>query len=100
MGRQKKEVLVSELPQGVSIGERPDHIELFTRGLNKWAPIIEHLRKLGATEDLRYDLSKSDDIKKAQFKIRYGLRHTASLMGEKRPIRFALIGSILHVWLR
>lgn len=88
-----------ELPKGVEVGERPENIELFARGGQKWIPIIEKLQTLKATESLRYDLSSSPDLKKATSSIRSGLKLTAEKMGVKGKLRFALIGIILHVWI-
>lgn len=88
------------LPEGVSVGQRPEMFDLYRKGRgtgDKWIAYYQRLVGLGATESLRFDLSKVDDVKKSTQAIIVGIRSTARSAGFHKPIKHALIGSTLHI---
>lgn len=97
--RKKKEII--PLPEGVKVGGRPDMFDLYRRGRgtgDKWIAYVQALQTMSATETLQFDLSTVvGDVKKHVKAVVNGIRKTGEMIGWKKKVKFALIGTILHV---
>jgi len=96
--KKKKEIV--PLPEGVKVGERPDLFDLYRKGRgtgDKWIAYVQSLLAMDATKTLQIDLSSVGDTKKHVKAVVNGIRKTGELMGWKKQVKFALIGTILHV---
>jgi len=101
VNKEKKEKTgksLPNLPTGITVGERPENIELMVRaGSGKWISTIEHLVAIhGTTDSVRIPLKGLE--KNAINTIKVGIRSTANKMGFKEDIRFGIQEDILYVW--
>jgi len=88
--------VVPQLPEGVRVGAKPDNIEFFQRGRDKWFPIIESLKVIDSTMTVQIDVASAS--KSRVQSIKTSIRRSAKLLNFKHRIKYAVLGSTLHIW--
>jgi len=96
--KRQKDKSLPNLPAGVTVGERPEHIELSSRaGSGKWISTIEHLKEIrGTTKCVLIPLKGLSEANLAAIKV--GIRSTARKMDFKEDIRYGIQEDVLYVW--
>lgn len=91
-----KEKVVPQLPEGISITERPLGLEFLQRGNERWMKVIQALDALDSTQCLQIAM---DGLTKGNINsIKASIKHAGDKLGHTGKIRFAVQGNLLLIW--